>query len=181
MKFISEHILNKTKWLVFKTLSYLDKNGNVKNWDMVSRVNNQAAVMIVPIYGNQIVVIKEFRAPINNYEYGFPAGLIDPGETVEQAVVRELKEETGLDVIDILTVSPPVYNSSGLTDEAISIAYVKVGGNLSKQKLQEDEDIETKILTRMQVAKLLKDKTKCFGAKSWIILNDFANSENFKF
>ena len=38
---------------------------------------------------------------VGDYVYNFPAGLIDEGETPEVAAKRELKEETGLDLIVI--------------------------------------------------------------------------------
>ena len=38
---------------------------------------------------------KQYRPPIDKVIIEFPAGLIDAGETAEEAAVRELKEETG--------------------------------------------------------------------------------------
>jgi hypothetical protein len=37
-----------------------------------------------------------------------------------------------------LEISPLVYNTSGLTDEGVYIAYVVVDGNISKEYLQGD-------------------------------------------
>ncbi len=44
----------------------------------------------------RLVVIREFRLPTGKELYACPAGRIDPGETAEQAAIREMKEETGL-------------------------------------------------------------------------------------
>jgi len=41
------------------------------------------------------LVISQFRPPLNTWSIEFPAGLIDEGETPEQAARRELAEETG--------------------------------------------------------------------------------------
>jgi ADP-ribose pyrophosphatase len=41
------------------------------------------------------LVISQFRPPLNAYSIEFPAGLIDEGETIEEAARRELAEETG--------------------------------------------------------------------------------------
>lgn len=45
--------------------------------------------------GPEIILQKQFRPPINAVTIEVPAGLVDAGETPEEAAIRELKEETG--------------------------------------------------------------------------------------
>ena len=99
-----------------------DVDGKPYTYELVSRNDLQDpsqlgqtanAVAIVPIFRDgTILVCREFRYAINDYCYEFPAGLIDPGETVEQAAIRELSEETGLKVEEILAVLPAGYSSA---------------------------------------------------------------------
>ena len=61
--------------------------------------NTSDGVIIYSVYGekkDKIVLIKQFRYPINAYVYEFPAGLVEPGEEMAQAGIREIYEETGL-------------------------------------------------------------------------------------
>jgi len=51
---------------------------------------------IIP-YQGKIVVIRRKNEPFKGY-YALPGGIVEYGETVEEAVLREVKEETGLDV-----------------------------------------------------------------------------------
>jgi ADP-ribose pyrophosphatase len=54
------------------------------------------AVAVLPILGNhEVILLRQFRAPLNNIIIEAPAGVIDPGETPEEAARRELEEETG--------------------------------------------------------------------------------------
>ena len=54
------------------------------------------AIAIVPfIPPNMVLLVKQFRYSINQEVYEFPAGKVDPDETLEDAVHRELMEETG--------------------------------------------------------------------------------------
>ncbi len=61
------------------------------------------AVLIVALDPDKeaLVLIREFRMPINDYIYSLPAGLIDEGEDIYQAAIREMYEETGLSLYDI--------------------------------------------------------------------------------
>ena len=170
-----EKILAETKFLVLKQLSYLDKSGQERKWDMVSRTNSTDAVMIIPFYGDKLVVTREFRAAVGGYEYSFPAGLIDAGESAEETARRELYEETGLELRKILAVSPPVYNSPGLSDEAVTLVYAEVGGTASQEHLEPGEDIETLFLDRDGIAALMYDRSKHIGAKAWIEFYHFIN------
>ena len=43
----------------------------------------------------RLVLIKEYRYPLDEEIYALPAGLVDAKETPGMAAVREMKEETG--------------------------------------------------------------------------------------
>ena len=150
----------------------------IRNWERCSRKNKTNAVMIVAkhINTNQYVMISEFRIPIKDREIGFPAGLIEPNESIEETVKREMKEETGLDVVEIKTISPLLYNTSGLTDEGCYIAYVNVDGNISNQYLEQNEDIYTLIVSKEDIKTMLANKNNKWGAKAWIICNNIINN-----
>jgi len=52
------------------------------------------------------VLQKQYRPPIDKVVIEVPAGLVDAGETAEQAAVRELKEETGY--VGVVSENSPV-------------------------------------------------------------------------
>lgn len=55
------------------------------------------AVDAVILYNEEIVVIKRLNNPFQG-QYALPGGFVDVGETVENAVIREAKEETNLSI-----------------------------------------------------------------------------------
>ena len=61
------------------------------------------------------MVILQYRPPVEAVCVEFPAGLIDEGETPEQAAVRELKEETGYEG-KVCGISPILSNQPGMTN-----------------------------------------------------------------
>ncbi len=70
--------------------------------------------MIVPVIGNDLLLIREYAVGIEEYELGFPKGLIDPGEGVLEAANRELMEEVGygaerFDFLAKLTMAPSYF------------------------------------------------------------------------
>lgn len=156
MKIVNTKSLKKTKFLEMVVTNYINMKNRPSQWWWVRRPKGVKAVVIVAMtQDNKLVVTKEYRVPVQNYEIGFPAGLIDEDESPEDAVRRELEEETGLIVDEVLHISPAVLSSAGLTDEAVHLAYVKVSGEPNKDKLEASEDIETMLLSGMDVGELL--------------------------
>lgn len=83
-------------------------------------------VMLVHDCANDRYLIeREYRVGCDAFAYGLPAGLIDGGEDAEQAALRELREETGVeptghDGIEFDHVGQ-FYSSEGMTDELANI------------------------------------------------------------
>ena len=74
------------------------------------------AVMVVPIHQGNMLLAREYAAGTDNYELGFPKGLIDPGEQAIEAANRELQEEIGfgarkLTLLKELSLAPGYFSS----------------------------------------------------------------------
>ncbi|NIA17043.1 MAG: NUDIX domain-containing protein [Planctomycetes bacterium] len=176
--------LTNCRWLNYFDIVFQRDAKARRKWHMCSRKENPIAdahkpdaVVIVPIIktdqGNRLVVTKEFRVPIWDYEYGFPAGLIDAGEDIAETVKRELKEETGLKLVKINHVSRPVYSSAGMSDESCVMALVEAAGEFSNQWLEDAEDIETLLMDIEQIRALLASDKK-ISAKAWGLFYHYA-------
>ena len=184
--------LTDCNWANLFEVRYKRKTQNEKSWIMCSRkdksidvadskgeTNNADAVVIVATIetskGKKLVVTKEFRVPLWDFEYGFPAGLIDENEDVTKTVSRELREETGLEVAKIKHISTPVFSSAGLTDESCHMAIVEAKGQVSDKWLDGTEDIEVLLLEVEQIRELLTSNRK-ISAKAWGLLYHYAQT-----
>ncbi|MCB2289294.1 NUDIX hydrolase [Clostridium sp. CS001] len=188
--------LADTKYLKLYNAEYINKSGKSRNWSIASRKDLDTlkntyfngsedqidAVIIVATYvdkathtaDDQLVVIKQFRVPLNDYVYEIPAGLIDCGEDFETTVRRELKEETGLDLLDIdyNKTKAKAYISTGMTDESVALVYCTCNGQVSKDYLEPDEDIEVILLSR-QEAKILISSNEKIDIKAFLAIQNF--------
>lgn len=119
----------------------------------------------------KLLVTKEYRHPIQNFEYGFVAGLIDGQESAVAAARRELKEESGLDMEKVLLVSPPIVSSAGLSDESVQIVFCTATGKLSTADNEPHEIIEPMLLDYENVSLLCERrgpfKDVVISAKVW--------------
>lgn len=90
------------------------------------------AVCIVPLLPDGSVLLeREFRYPLNSWCISLPAGLIDTGESMEEAVARELAEETGYRLrtdatAPVRPLPQPGFSSTGLTEENVQVVFAQV-------------------------------------------------------
>ena len=182
MKILGAKKLTDLKWLNLFNVSYRDKSGRDKLWQVATRAGEPKcisgrfaepdAVVIVPFHTseNKMVITREYRVALTDIEYGFPAGLVDEGETLEQAARRELKEETGLNLTRIIDTSPPLYSSAGMTDESVAMITVECDGRPSTAGNTASESIEVEFVTPSQAAGLCADPGLKFDVKAWLVL-----------
>lgn len=188
MKIIDSEVVSQSRFVTLVAVTYTDTRGNTKQWHMVSRgeqpkcvtgnVHRPDAAIIVPYHRklDKLVVIKEFRIPVGGYQYGFPAGLLDPGEELATAAGRELHEETGLDLVKVYRSSPAIFSSAGITDESIAMVFAEVSGTPSVRHNEDSEDIEVFLMDRSAVGDLLNRTDIVFGARAWLVMDAFVRS-----
>lgn len=179
--------LNRTKFLNFYKAIYKNKRGEEGNWIIASRKTEEVmrrqffegkedepdAVIIVAMHeeSEKLVLIRQYRVPLNDYIYELPAGLIDQGEDYKVSVARELKEETGLELTSIETdkSTHKVYLSAGMTDESSALIYCKCKGTLSKAYMEADEDIEPMLVSKEEAREILESDHK-LDIKAYMVL-----------
>jgi ADP-ribose pyrophosphatase len=131
------------------------------------------AVVIVPLWKSvgetRLVVVREFRIPLGDYEYGFPAGLRDGDEPIAETAARELREESGLELTKVFRVSPAIASSAGLTDEAVRMLIVECRGTPTSVHCEGVEDIEVHLMDQQAVLQLASSDEKISG-KAWPLM-----------
>jgi ADP-ribose pyrophosphatase len=142
------------RWLGLKQITFIDSTGIERKWEVaVRRTTSSTGVDAVAI-GNILVhpsnppstmLVIQYRPPLDKYTVEWPAGLVDEGETVEEAATREMREETGL-VGKILETGPVVSSDPGMTDATLQLVMMECrmeeGNELPGQRLDDGELIE---------------------------------------
>jgi ADP-ribose pyrophosphatase len=174
--------LTNEKWLNLFAARFRN-NDHTGRWVFASRKPDPRAsrgapdaVVIVPTLVKRgkrthLVVVREFRVPVGGYLYAFPAGLLEPGESAEDAARREMVEETGMEVVKVKRVTPALYSSGGLTDEAAAMAFVDVRATpKSKPQLEASEELEVVLWDHETVCRMCDAPDTGMDAKVWTVL-----------
>ncbi len=175
--------LTSLRWINLYETHFQNRRGTDGRWTHASRrpaiapgqkVERADAVVVVPILdgsdGKRLVMIKEYRVPLQGHEYGFPAGLVEAGEPYEETARRELKEETNLELTRVRRVSPLLFSSAGMVDESAVMVFADCAGTVSTEGNEGDEEIEVLLLSHPEVVALAHDPSRMVSAKAWPLL-----------
>lgn len=117
-------------------------------------VNLHSAVAIIPECNDHVLLIKHYRPSIGKCLLELPAGWVEKGESMENAALRELKEETGF-ISEELEFLVSFFPSPGYTSERLSVFIAR---NL--KKVGETNEIEELVFTpKTMIKNLLKNKS----------------------
>ena len=195
---ILKHIeLLSDGWLKKYLLTYALPDGREITYDAISRKGPEAyerelrrapgeaprvdAVSIIATTDEgEILLIKEFRYPLNSWCVAFPAGLMDGDEPVEAAVERELREETGYavkrhaDGTPMLRMLPqPSYSSNGMTEECLAIVRAQVE-KVGEPQPEPSEFIEVFPLPIRDIPRFLDENTLPIGSRTQLVLESYS-------
>lgn len=104
----------------------------------------------------EVVMVRQYRHGIRDFTLEFPGGVIDLGDTPEEAALRELREETGYEVEEILPVGMVYPNPAIQTNRCFTF----LGRNakqIYEQELDELEDIEVVTVPAGKIAEMIRD------------------------
>ena len=128
----------------------------------------------VLIENNSLLLVKQKLS--NNKEWSLPGGRVEAGETLEQALIREMKEETGLDVEPIRMLYVCDVAASDNTVLHITFLTKRIGGEITLPTNEFDENpihdvrfIPIDELTEYGISEKFVN----------IIKNDFPNAGNY--
>lgn len=101
--------------------TYIDSSGEVREWESFERVNCKGIVAIVPVTDDgEVLLIRQFRPPVNGYVIEFPAGLSEREDYLEETARRELLEETGYSARNMIYLTEGPL-SSGASGEILTV------------------------------------------------------------
>jgi 8-oxo-dGTP pyrophosphatase MutT (NUDIX family) len=168
---VSHKDVASTRWLKLQTITYTDQTGRSRLWDSVTRCHEGRAASIASSGVDAVVIlallksaatqtvetllVRQFRPPVGRVTIELPAGLVDAGESPEQAALRELKEETGF-IGTVASCSGSVCMSPGVCDETVKLVVVDVDldSKANQNPSQALEETEFISVTRVPVGSL---------------------------
>jgi ADP-ribose pyrophosphatase len=158
-KFITRYDLEyETKDHKKKVYEIISRDKNIDSIDTLRNNHTDGVVIIMTDEDDEKILLnKEYRMSVGGFVYNFPAGLIDDGETPEQAARRELKEETGLNIIQIEDQLFDSYSAIGFSNETNAVIIGKAEGTFAPST-STLEEIYAGWYTKAEVRELLKDK-----------------------
>ncbi len=147
-----------------KIYEMISRDSNLVTYEQLSEHKTDAVVLIMEDEKRQRILLnREYRMAVGGFVYNFPAGLMDAGETVEESGRRELKEETGLNLVKVLDIIPDSYSAVGFSNEK-NKCIVGIAAGTFQPSDSVLEEIEAGWYTKAQVRELLK--TELFAART---------------
>jgi ADP-ribose pyrophosphatase len=118
-------------------------------------IRHPGAVAVLALLDGKLLVVEQFRKPLEKAQVEIPAGKLDGGEAPETAALRELEEETGYRANKLIHLSS-FSTSPGFADEIVHLYFADelVKGEVH---LDDEEFLTCEAITLDQALKYIED------------------------
>lgn len=127
----------------------------------------------------RIALVHEYRFPIDEYIYSLPCGLIDPGETAQEAAARELKEETGFTFEEYkggaAYMRRPFFLAPGFSDEPGQAVFGTITDIEGRKENESSEWIEVVLADKKEVRRILEEEKT--SVRAAMLMHAFLRSD----
>ncbi|AKL85040.1 NUDIX hydrolase [Bacillus atrophaeus] len=168
MKHLEEKTIEKEKLFSGKVIDLYVEDVELPNGKTSKReiVKHPGAVAVLAVTdSNKIILVNQYRKPLERTIVEIPAGKLEKGEEPEYTALRELEEETGY-TAKKLTKITAFYTSPGFADEIVHLFLAEDLSVLEeKRELDEDEFVEVMEVTLEDALKLVETR-EVYDAKT---------------
>ncbi|MCY8801442.1 ADP-ribose pyrophosphatase [Bacillus spizizenii] len=168
MKSLEEKTISKEQIFSGKVIDLYVEDVELPNGKTSKReiVKHPGAVAILAVTEEgKIIMVKQFRKPLERAIVEIPAGKLEKGEEPEYTALRELEEETGYTAKKLAKITA-FYTSPGFADEIVHVFLAEELSVLEeKRALDEDEFVEVMEVTLEDALKLVESR-EVYDAKT---------------
>lgn len=130
----SVSVIAKTQIFEIQRVDLRFSNGEERIYERLTP-QRRSSVMIIPIYQDQMILVKEYAVGSERYELTFPKGIVDFGEEPKASANRELQEEIGFGAHKI----EPLRSLYSGPSHMFGLMHVFVAQDLYPSQLEGDE------------------------------------------
>lgn len=138
-KILSSEYISKHQYFTARVDKCETPDGKIIDEYFVVELPTTVCAVAITADG-EVLMVRQYRHPIQETILEVPGGFVDKGETPEQAIKRELKEETGYEFSSVIAVGKIAANPGVLNN--FTYFFLAQGGiKTSVQHLDKNEEL----------------------------------------
>jgi ADP-ribose pyrophosphatase len=155
-KKLNQKTIYQNKWMTVFEDDIEFPNGSTGIYGYVKRTNGVGALVINP--QNEVLLIRQYRYPIQDWEWNIPGGGVSDKENPQVAIEREIEEETGLSIRSVEKIGH-FYPLSSCSTELVSLFLAKVDNEKLelKQRMEDESIAEMKFVSISEALHMIDD------------------------
>jgi 8-oxo-dGTP pyrophosphatase MutT (NUDIX family) len=179
VKIISSTYINKHQYFTARQDAYQLVSGKIVDPYFVVELPESATAMAVTA-DNQILLVQQYRHPVQQYSIELPGGFIDANENPEHAIKRELLEETGYEFNEVFYLGTTAANP-GVLNNFTKLFLATGGKKVKAQELDANEEIDIMLKPIEEVKQMLSNSEFIQSMHALCLFYGFEKLKSFGF